>query len=330
MASENPTPPESENESLPTPSTQPPVDQPTPSSVSKAYLVVGLVLLIIPILLALITSKYKSSDSELAPTPTPAQNSESDNVTPEPMPTSEASQAAQVATPTPSAIDITQTPTTIATATPAAPRTITVTGFAYEDRNNDGSFNSNDAKLQFMQFYLYDSKNPDFQLSTIYSEENGQFTAQLNVTGNLIIKPTGYNNFTPKSPTQTYSSSTNNVSFGFRSNSAPVAGNNGLIEGDTFHDQNRNGTRDNGESGTFFYTLYLKDSDNNYYYTDQNTQTSDQGGHFKFQNLPTNKTYQLILSTDPSLYEVNTTTYTYTLTPSEHQKTNLQIPVFKN
>ena len=221
--------------------------------------------------------------------------------------------------------------TSVPTSAPTIPplRSVSISGFAYEDRSDDGLFNSDDPKLPYMQFYLYDSFESEKQISTIYSNESGDFSIKLNVRGDLIVKPTTYNNFRPRGGQLEFATSTSGIEFGFRSVGAPVASQVGIIEGDVFQDSNRNGARDGGEQGIYFYKLYLLDSSNNYYNTDRNTQTTDSGGHFKFVNLPTGRSYTLRLSNPTRDYIIDRSETSITLTSSQTQFAKLQIPVFK-
>lgn len=209
-------------------------------------------------------------------------------------------------------------------------KSITVSGFAYEDRNDDSLFNSDDPRLPNMQFFLYDGYNPSVQISTTYSDSSGSFSITLNVRGGIIIHPTASNNFAPKTGDKKLSGSTSGIQFGFRSASAPVANQNvGIIEGNIFQDSNRNGGRDSGENSIYFYKLYLIGSGGNYYNTDQNAQTTDSGGHFRFVNLPVPGTYTLQLSNPTGDYEILRPDTTITLTSTQTENKNVEIPVFK-
>jgi hypothetical protein len=186
--------------------------------------------------------------------------------------------------------------------TAASPRSITVSGFAYEDRSNDGLFNSDDPKLRDMQFYIYDSFDNRW-VNTIYSEGDGLFTVTMNVKGDLILKPTCSNNFCPKDVSKKFSSSATGQQFAFRSGGAPTGENNGQIEGDII-------------AGSRQYKFYILDKEGNYF-----TNIEYSGNHFKVQNLPNNKTYIIRVSygdDSPDNTEVS-------LTPSAPQKSGLQI-----
>lgn len=181
-------------------------------------------------------------------------------------------------------------------------KTITVSGFAYEDRTDDGLFNSDDPKKPYMQFLIYDSATNEW-INTIYSGQDGTFAVTNTVQGNLILKPTCNDNFCPKDSQKEFSSSTSNLQFGFRSASAPTGSNNGVIEGDLI-------------GGSQQYKFYLLDKNGNYY-----SNIDWAGGHFKIQNLPNNKTYLVRISYgdgSPSNTEV-------TLTPSSPEQKTVQI-----
>lgn len=207
---------------------------------------------------------------------------------------------------------------------------ITISGFTYEDRNDDGSFNSDDPKVPYMQVNAYDSSKPTDQISTVFSEVDGNFSISLSVWGDLILTPKTYNNFRPKGGTQQFSTSRSGIQFGFRSASAPVANQVGIIEGDIFQDSNRNGTRDSGEQGIYFYKLYLLDSSGNYYQNTESAQTTDAGGHFKYINLPADRTFTIRLSNPTGAYTIERAETNITLTSTNTQNTNVQIPVVQN
>ena len=239
--------------------------------------------------------------------------------------------SAPVPTPTPTP---TQSVVYVPTAKPAPTvppfRSVTVSGFVYEDRNNDGIFNSDDPALPNMQFYLYDSYNPSEQISSVNSDSNGNFSITLNVRKGIIVHPTAYGNFVPKTGDKTFLSNSIGSQFGFRSASAPVPNQNiGIIEGNVFHDANRNLSRDGGENTTRFYKLYLQDSQGNYFNTVENAQTTDEGGHFKYINLPVPATYTIRLSNPTGAYEILKPETTISLTLTNSQNTDVGIPVYK-
>lgn len=183
-------------------------------------------------------------------------------------------------------------------------RTITIEGFAYEDRSNDGLFNSDDPKLPNMHLLVSDSDNK-WSYST-YTGPDGHFIVSHIFAGNIVIKPSCNENFCPKEGAKTFSSSVTNQMFAFRSASAPTSNNNGAIEGDLIIESDRP------------YKFYLLDKNNNYY---SNIEWA--GGHFKVQNLPNNQTYIIRISygdESPGNTEV-------TLTPSSPEKKTVQIYV---
>lgn len=209
-------------------------------------------------------------------------------------------------------------------------KSIIVSGFVYEDRNNDAIFNSDDPALPNMQFFLYDSYNPSQQLSTVYSDSNGNFSITLSVRGGITVHPTAYNNFVPKTGDKKFVNSSSGTQFGFRSASAPVPNQNvGIIEGNVFQDANRNLTRDGGENSVYFLKLYLQDTQGNYFNTVEGAQTTDAGGHFKFINLPVPAVYTLRLSNPTGAYEILKTETSVSLTLTSSQNTNIEIPVYK-
>ena len=224
--------------------------------------------------------------------------------------------SAELKSPSPSAFSSTTkspTPTakskTTSSPTPkptSQPKTITLSGFAYEDTNNDGLFNSVDPKIPYMQFFVYDSATNE-QITTVYTEANGEFSFTTTVKGNLPFKPTCSNNFCPREEgTKTFSSSTSNLQYGFRSGSAPKEGSNGIIEGDIIVENEK------------LYKFYLMDKDNNYYQSG-----GIDGGHFKFDNLPDNRTYVIRIS----YADGNQQDMEVTLTPSSKEKRNIQVRI---
>ncbi len=184
-------------------------------------------------------------------------------------------------------------------------KTITVSGFAYEDRTNDGLFNSDDPKLPNMQFYIYDSYD-NRQLSTIYSEQGGQFMVTITVRGKLVLKPTCNDNFCPKDGSKEFVSSSSDQQFAFRSASAPTSNNNGVLEGDLIIEGSRP------------YKFYVLDKNDNFY-----TNIEWSGGHFKVQSLPNDRTYVIRISYGDDSPDNNEVT----LTPSSPEKKTLQIHI---
>lgn len=208
-------------------------------------------------------------------------------------------------------------------------RTVTVTGFAYEDRTDDGLFNSDDPKLPNMYFTYYDSTYPDKYLN-MHSNQDGSFYMSLSVEGSLVIKPQTYNNFRPKNDSLRYDKSTSGVQIGFRSASAPVVSQVGIIEGDIFNDTNRNKVMDSGEAPVYFYKLYLVDSNGNYYNTVEGAQATETSGHFKYMNLPVPGSYTIRLSNPTGDYTIETPETSISLTSAKTEAKNLQISVVKN
>lgn len=204
-------------------------------------------------------------------------------------------------------------------------RNITLTGFTYEDRNNNGIFDSDDPKLPSMHLEYYDSLYPNIGPYGYWSDLSGNIYLTLDVLGDLVVTPKAGSNFTPKSQKASYNKSTSDIKFGFRSASAPTGNNMGILEGDVYDDRNRNLTRDGGESGVYFYKFYVQDTEGNYY----SGQTPDDGGHFKFTNLPLEKTYIIRLSNPTGAFIIDRAETSATLTYTNPQNTNLQIPVYK-
>lgn len=186
------------------------------------------------------------------------------------------------------------------------PKTITVSGFAYEDRSNDNLFNSDDPKLPNMGFYIYDSSTKEW-VNTTYTGQDGYFTVTTTVRGNLIIKPICNMNFCPKDGSRKFSSSPDQQQFAFRSASAPTGSNNGVIEGDLIIDGDR------------AYKFYLMDKNDNYY-----TNINWGGGHFKAENLPNDRTYIIRISYGDSFNKDETE---ITLTPSSPEQKTVQVHV---
>lgn len=222
----------------------------------------------------------------------------------------------------------TSKPKPTSTPTPVA-RNVSVSGFAYEDRNDDGIFNSDDPKLPNMSLKYYDTNNPSL-VYDYFTGDGGNFSISYQVRGNLVVNPVTYNNFRPRNGGLTFTNNATNIVIPFRSASAPVVNQSGVLEGDIFQDINKNNTRDSGENGIYFMKLYLKDENGNYYNTVEDAQTTDPGGHFKYVNLPIGKRFTLVLSNPTGAYAINKTTYDYTLTNTTPTISNLAIPVFQN
>lgn len=223
-------------------------------------------------------------------------------------------------------IQISTSPTSIPKS--ATPKTIAFNGFAYDDRTGNGVFDSDDAGLVNMEFCFYDSYDQSDQ-GCLFTASDGYVSHSFYVKGNLVVEPRQYNNFTPSSGKKEFSGSIQGTKFAFRSSTIPDGGKVGVLEGDFFNDTNENGVFDSGEERIYFYKLYLVDENNAYYYTVDGAQATDPSGHFKYVELPTNKTYKLVLSTDPSLYKVSKTEYSYSFSPTKTTISDLKIPVVK-
>jgi hypothetical protein len=207
------------------------------------------------------------------------------------------------------------------------PRPISVGGYAYEDRNDNGFMDSDDPKLPNMQLYFYDSREPSRVINTVFTDSNGNFATTLNVLGNLTLTPSTYNNFRPRGGSITFSANTSGISIGFRSASAPVPNQVGILEGNIFLDSNQNNTRDSGEASHYFYKLYLQDDSGNYYNTVEGAQTTDAGGHFKYENLPVGRVFKIRLS-NPS-YQLNQSEYSFSLSANRTEIKDIDIPVYR-
>lgn len=221
-------------------------------------------------------------------------------------------------------------PTVQTTAKPTpipTPRSITLSGYAYEDRNNNGKFDADDIKLPIRDLHWYDTTKPA-QKILFQTDSSGNFLITYSVLGNLGVEGYVWNNLTPINGTQVFSKNTDNIVIEFRSTNASEQVGAGVIEGDIFQDSNRNGSRDNGESGIYFYKLYLVDSGGGIRNTAEGTQTTDQGGHFKYTNLPYG-TYKIQLLNPTGQYVIEKLETSITLSSTNSSVTNIQIPVFK-
>lgn len=219
------------------------------------------------------------------------------------------------------------TPKITSTPTTTSRKTITVSGYIYEDRNNNGIFDADDQKIQFADLRWFDTSNPSVKFG-LPADSSGSFSTTQSVLGNLGIQGFTQNNFSPKTGAQTFSSSTSGISVAFRATNAADQVGSGVIEGDIFQDSNRNGVKDSGENGIRFYKLYLVDSNDGYYYTTSSGYGTDDGGHYKYINLPFG-TYTLKLSNPTGDFIMDRLETSVTLSYSNPSVTNIQIPVFK-
>lgn len=207
-------------------------------------------------------------------------------------------------------------------------RTIQVSGFGYEDTNDDKTYNSTESKLGYMHFIYYDSAAPTLEL-TNYADVNGNFTISYSVKGKLVIKPSTNLNYSPSTSSQEFSSSASDIKFGFRTIGSVNPGtNNGIIDGFIYHDSNRNLTRDGGENGTRFYKIYLTDANGNLYNTIDGAQATNDDGYFKYTNLPMG-TYTFALSNPTGEFDIEKEKTTVTLTGSTPIQ-SFTVPVYKN
>jgi hypothetical protein len=207
------------------------------------------------------------------------------------------------------------------------PKSITLKGYAFEDRNNNGKFDGDDIKLPIRDLHWYDTTKPSLKL-LFQTDSSGNFSITYTVLGNLGVEGYTWNNLNPISPSQVFSKNAENIAIGFRSTNASEQVGSGVIEGDIFQDSNRNGSRDSGENGIYFYKLYLVDSSGGIRNTVEGAQASDQGGHFKYTDLPYG-TYKLQLSNPSGDYVMDRVETSVTLSSGNPSVTNIQIPVFK-
>jgi hypothetical protein len=230
--------------------------------------------------------------------------------------------------PVPSTLTKASSAPVTAKSTPVStPRSITLRGYAYEDRNNNSKFDADDIKLPIRDLHWYDSTKSSQKL-LFQTDSSGSFSITYNVLGNLGVEGYVWNNLTPISGTQVFTKNTDNIAIGFRSTNAAEQTGAGVIEGDIFQDSNRNGSRDSGESGIYFYKLYLVDSSGGIRNTVEGAQATDQGGHFKYTNLPYG-TYKIQLSNPSGEYTMDRPETSITLSSSNSSVTNIQISVFK-
>lgn len=207
-------------------------------------------------------------------------------------------------------------------------RGILVIGVTFEDLNRDGKF-VGESKLGNLPLYIYDSYDPNKQITTVYSDKDGKFSVATNIRGNLLVKPMPWNNYVPTVGTKEYSSDTNAAEIGFIA-SSQVSENTGEIEGEVFHDANRNGNKDAGESGVDFYTLYLVDDSGGYYNTWLNMQRTESNGRFKYTNLPLNRIYKVKLSNPTGAFVIDRPETPVSLSTNYPRSIGVYIPVFKN
>jgi hypothetical protein len=210
---------------------------------------------------------------------------------------------------------------------------ITISGFTYEDLNNNGTYDSGEPHAPFMQLLAYDSAAPSTQLGTIFSDANGNFTVSLPVTKSLLLRQTAYNGFTPENAsatTSTYPTNASNVQFGFVQLASIDEGQFGTISGEVYEDKNGNSTKDSGENGMQFSTISLTDGNGNFYITNQNTQATNADGSFRFEHLPLGKTYHLVLTDPTGTFFINKTEYDIPLSAAQKDVSGLELPVKRN
>lgn len=207
---------------------------------------------------------------------------------------------------------------------------VNIVGFTYEDTNNNGSYDGGEPRAPYMQMYVYDSAVPAKQMSTIFSDATGDFHVAINVAKSVVLKSTAYNGYTPTATSHTYATDSHDAQLGFRKLADEDQGQLGTITGEIYQDKNGNSTKDPGEDGMYFYTLYLTDGNGNYYNTNQDTQATNNDGSFRFEHLPLGKTYQLQLSNPTGEFSINKMNYDVVLSAAQKDVSGLELPVKRN
>jgi hypothetical protein len=206
-------------------------------------------------------------------------------------------------------------------------KSITLSGYAYEDRNGNDIFDAADVKLPIRDLHWFDTNNQSLKF-TFQTDSNGNFSITTSTLDGLSVEGFVLNDLRPIRGVQLFSKNTNNIAIGFRSINTSQQAGLGIIEGDIFQDSNRNGSRDNGENGVYFYKLYLVDIDGGIYNTIEGTQTTEQDGHFKYTKLPYGE-YKIQLSNPTDQYIIDKPQMFVIINPTNPSVTDIQIPILK-
>lgn len=239
--------------------------------------------------------------------------------------------AEEVITSDPSALPakLSTNPTTPVT-TPAKTHGINVIGFTHEDSNNNGKYDGGEPRVTHMQIFVYDSATPTKQITTIFSDANGNFSVATNITKNLLLKSTTYNGYVPTKTHNEFSADSHGAQLGFRKLADTDLGQLGTIQGEVYEDKNGNSARDSGEGGMYFNTIYLVDGNGSSYNTVEGAQATENNGQFRYEHLPLDKTYTLKLVNPTGAYSIQKSEYGISINAAQKNISGLEIPVKRN
>ncbi|MFH0905559.1 MAG: SdrD B-like domain-containing protein [bacterium] len=171
-----------------------------------------------------------------------------------------------------------------------------ISGYKFNDANNNGSFDTGDSYLEGWRIFLdldQDGVWDEGVEDSDVTDSNGFYSFVELAEGTHLVWEVGQTGWTQTMPleldyysislsTGTPSSTDNN--FGNYQN--PIEQCTGSIDGKVFNDENINGVLDAGEAGLADWTLYLDKDDNNELSAGDTEVTTDANGVYHFGGLP--------------------------------------------
>lgn len=212
----------------------------------------------------------------------------------------------------------------------------TIDGYLYFDENNNNNRESYEKGAMGKTIIAWEktSTGVQFAASNI-TNDDGYFKITVKKIGsylvNLSSSETSINYIDPTNRQVIVSKNLEmqrvNIAWVPRGKSNQEQGpNEGIIQGITFSDVNRNGVKDNGENGIYFFKINLyKLSDNSFV----STTVSDDNGSFTFTNLPVTN-YKVEADNPSGQYTITKSSATANLTQDHKLDSAAQLGVIKN
>lgn len=221
-------------------------------------------------------------------------------------------------------------------ATPTPSFSATIDGYLYFDENNNNNRESYEKGAMGKTIIAWEKTVTGVQFSASnITNDDGYFKIMVKKTGtylvNLSSSETSINYIDPANRqviiNKNLETQRVNIAWVPRGKSNQEQGpNEGVIQGITFSDDNRNGVKDNGENGIYFFKINLyKLSDNSFV----STTVSDNNGSFTFTNL-TLTSYKIEAYNPSGQYTITKSSTIAALTQDHKLDNTAQLGVIKN
>jgi uncharacterized delta-60 repeat protein len=175
--------------------------------------------------------------------------------------------------------------------TPPPPETGSVSGFAFNDTNTNGQFDTGETKTGGKTIFLDTNGNNALDVGerSVVTDDSGNYTFGNLNAGTYHIRrvfPAGYGYSTaPIDVTLGAGQDLANLAIGSKPITAPPP-QTGTLVGFTFDDNNLNGQFDAGDGKTSGKTVFLDTNNNNLLDSGEQSMVTDINGDFRFANLP--------------------------------------------